>query len=117
VPYPELVEIARRFDLFVCCHVQDDPSCTYIESFGCGLPVAGYANAMWRGLAASSRAGVVSPLRGEEALAEAIARLLADPAWLDALSQHARAFALEHCFENEFARRTESLEELYRRAA
>jgi glycosyltransferase involved in cell wall biosynthesis len=117
VPYPELVEIARGFDLFVCCHVQDDPSCTYIESFGCGLPVVGYANAMWRGLAMSSRAGVVSRLRAPAALADGIARLLADGARVDALSRHARDFALEHCFENEFARRTDSIEELYKQAA
>jgi glycosyltransferase involved in cell wall biosynthesis len=117
VTYPELVEIARGFDLFVCCHVQDDPSCTYIESFGCGLPVVGYANAMWKGLATSSRAGVVSPLRAPAALADSIASLLADAAWFDALSRHARDFAVEHCFENEFARRTDSIEELYRRAA
>lgn len=116
VSYPELVEIARGFDLFVCCHVQDDPSCTYIESFGCGLPVVGYGNAMWRGLAASSDAGIVTPLRSPAMLAEKVAALLGDHDRLDSLSERARAFAVEHCFENEFARRTASLEQLYERA-
>ena len=41
VPYAELVRRSRKFDAFVCCHVQNDPSCTYIESMGAGLPIAG----------------------------------------------------------------------------
>jgi hypothetical protein len=78
------------------------------------LPVAGYGNAMWRGLAGSSGAGVVTPLGARAALAEALGNLLADHERLNALSERARAFAHAHCFENEFARRTDSLNELYR---
>src|SRR3954453_7019599 len=102
VPYPELVEVARGCDLFVCCHIQDDPSCTYLESMGCGLPVIGYGNAMWLAMCADSRAGVVTPLGAPDALAEAIVRLLADPGRLDDLSLRARSFAVEHAFEREF---------------
>jgi colanic acid/amylovoran biosynthesis glycosyltransferase len=112
VPFTELVQIARSSDLFVCCHVQDDPSCTYLESLGCGLPVVGYDNAMWRGLAEHSRAGIVTPLRSPSALAEKLTDLLTNHAQLNTLSDRARTFALEHCFENEFTRRTSSLEAL-----
>lgn len=109
IPYPELVQRARGFDLFVCCHVQSDPSCTYLESFGCGLPIVGYANRMWSRLQQVSGAGYVSPMHDPEAVAADVARLLNDPAGLADLSRRARAFALEHSFEREFARRTDSL--------
>jgi colanic acid/amylovoran biosynthesis glycosyltransferase len=54
IPYPELVQLSQSFDLFVCCHVQGDPCCTCLESFGTGLPIVGYANRMWRRLCATS---------------------------------------------------------------
>jgi glycosyltransferase involved in cell wall biosynthesis len=113
VPYPELVEIAKGFDLFICSHIQDDPSCTYLETLGCGLPIAGYGNAMWRAMCEHASAGVVTPIGDAAALAGAVARLLADPARLDAFSRQARRFALEHTFDQEFARRTRSLAEVY----
>jgi glycosyltransferase involved in cell wall biosynthesis len=114
VAYPALVDLARGFDLFLCCHVQDDPSCTYLESLGCGLPVVGYGNAMWRAMCDHSRAGLVTPLGAPAAMATALLALLADPARLDALSEQARRFAAEHTFEREFSRRMDSLATLYR---
>lgn len=112
VPFPELVEIARGFDVFICCHTQDDPSCTYIESLGCGLPIAGYANAMWRSMHTDCRAGVATP-QDASALATELVRLVRDHNRLDAVSRTARTFALQHTFEREFTRRTDSLKDLY----
>ncbi len=113
VPYPELMELSRGFDVFVCCHVQDDPSCTYLETLGCGLPIAGYGNAMWRSMNRHAKSGIVTPLGKPAALATALRRLLGDPAELDTFSLDARRFALEHTFEREFALRTQSLARLY----
>ncbi|MBL8861164.1 MAG: glycosyltransferase [Planctomycetes bacterium] len=113
IPYPELMERSREFDLFVCCHVQDDPSCTYLEAMGCGLPIAGYGNAMWRSMNRHARAGIVTPLRRPAELAAAVVRLLGAPDELDALSLQARGFALEHAFEREFELRTTSLARMY----
>jgi colanic acid/amylovoran biosynthesis glycosyltransferase len=112
VPFPRLVELSRECDLFVCCHVQDDPSCTYLEAMGCGLPVAGYANAMWRSMQAQSQAGVVTKLGAPDALAEALRALLTEPTRLDDLSRRARSFAVAHTFEREFNARIESIETL-----
>jgi glycosyltransferase involved in cell wall biosynthesis len=112
VPFPELVELSKRCDLFVCCHVQDDPSCTYIEAMGCGLPIAGYSNAMWRSMQADSQAGVVTPLGSPAALAMAIRRLLTSTDELDTLSRRARGFAARHTFEHEFAARMGSIQAL-----
>jgi glycosyltransferase involved in cell wall biosynthesis len=109
IPFPELVMVARQSDLFVCCHIQNDPSCTYIESLGAGLPIIGYRNRMWGGMCDQSRAGLYSPLGKPEAAAANIALLQADPARLTAKSLRAREFALQHTFEREFARRTEAL--------
>ena len=109
VSYPQLVALSRDFDVFVCCHVQNDPSCTYLESFGSGLPIVGYANRMWRGLRRASLAGMQGPLGRIDALADALQRYLDDP---DLLAHHARAarrFALEHSFEREFTKRTDDL--------
>jgi colanic acid/amylovoran biosynthesis glycosyltransferase len=111
--FPELVRRASEADLFVCCHVQSDPSCTYLESMGCGLPIAGYPNRMWSAMEQASRAGAVSPRRVPADLADVIGRLIADPEALAEASRRARRFAVEHCFEAEFKRRTDSLNALY----
>lgn len=113
VPFPQLMAVARGCDLFVACHVQSDPSCSYLEAMGAGLPVLGYANRMWRSMAADSGAGDHVPLRDQRALAAAIAARLRDPRRLAEWSNRARAYALQHCFENEFARRTAAIRDAY----
>jgi colanic acid/amylovoran biosynthesis glycosyltransferase len=108
VPYPELVKISRTFDIFVCCHIQSDPSCTYLESFGAGLPIAGYANRMWTGLCAASNAGYCSSIGAAQKVARSIESMLA-PGLLDTLSWRALKFAEDHRFELEFQKRIESI--------
>lgn len=109
IPYPELVELSRTFDLFVCCHIQNDPSCTYLESFGSGLPVVGYGNRMWRRLSEESRVGFWSPLGQPRAVADDIQKLAFDFPLLAAMSERARKFASDHAFEREFKLRTDAL--------
>lgn len=109
VTYPELVEIARDFDVFVCCHVQADPSCTYLESFGSGLPIVGYANTMWRRLSEESQVGFCAPLHRPDRVVEDVKCLVADVGLRNAMSRRARAFALTHAFEPEFKLRTDDI--------
>jgi glycosyltransferase involved in cell wall biosynthesis len=109
IPFPDLVKRSREFDLFVCCHIQGDPSCTYLESFGAGLPIVGYANRMWQRLSETSHAGYASPTGEPTAVVENIARLLVDPDLLSSMSKRARSFALAHTFEQEFSLRTNAL--------
>ena len=109
IPYPELAALAQGFDLFICCHVQSDPSCTYLESFGAGLPIVGYDNRMWRHLCADAGAGIVVPIGSTDRVAKAIGRYAADAALLRRHSLLARQFALDHCFEAEFAKRTDDI--------
>jgi colanic acid/amylovoran biosynthesis glycosyltransferase len=109
VTYPELVRISHGFDAFVCCHTQNDPSCTYLETFGAGLPIVGYANRMWSRLSRESQVGFCSPMRQPDRVADGIQTLIADSPTLAAMSRRARQFALDHEFENEFGLRIDDL--------
>ena len=103
------MEPSREFDIFVCCHIQNDPSCTYLESFGAGLPIVGYANRMWRRLSEESGAGFCSTLGDPVAVADDVYRLASDLELLSTLSERARRFAIEHTFERELKKRTDAL--------
>lgn len=106
----ELVPFAREnADIYLSCHRQSDPSCTYIESMGCGLAVAGYSNRMWSALCSASGAGWAVPLGNADALADAIAQAARDRQALAACCEAARSFAGAHSFEREFRKRTDHL--------
>lgn len=104
----ELVPWQRTHaDLFLSCHRQGDPSCTYVESMGCGLPIVGYDNEMWGPLCRESRAGWAEPLGDVDALAERIATTSRG-----ALIQAAKSaveFARRYDFETVFRGRMEHL--------
>ena len=104
VPFPVLFDLSKAFDLFVCCHIQSDPSCTYLEAHGAGLPIAGYENRMWSRLCRESGGGVSGPVGEPRALASRIFSLL-NSADYDAACISARNFASKHTFEAEFDRR------------
>lgn len=96
-------------DLFLSCHRQADPSCSYIEAMGCGIPVAGYDNRMWRALSQAARSGSVAPLGNVAALAATVASRAADRPALIADGAAALAYARAHDFQTEFARRMDQL--------
>ena len=109
----ELVPFARQHaDVYLSCHRQSDPSCTYIENMGCGLAVNGYANRMWSALCRESNAGWVAPLGDAQALADTIVDAAADRQRLITSCRAARRFAGQHSFETEFSRRIEQLRAL-----
>ncbi len=54
--------VKREVDLFVCCHRQGDPSCTYIETMSCGVPIVGYANEALAGILQRVPAGIGVPM-------------------------------------------------------
>jgi glycosyltransferase involved in cell wall biosynthesis len=101
--------IASSVDLFVCPHVQGDPSCTYIETLACGVPIVGYANEMWTGMLRSGVEGWVVPSRDVRALADQVAMLDKDRTRIVQAARAARAFAAQHTFERVFATRVEHL--------
>ncbi len=101
--------LKERADLFVCCHPQGDPSSTYPEVMSCGVPIVGYANEAFEGVAAQSGSGFVTPLNDPEALAARIRQLDGVRSAISDAAKAARGFALEHAFEPTFRRRAEHL--------
>lgn len=104
---PHLRDMA---DVFLSCHRQADPSCSYLEAMGCGLPVVGYDNAMWGRMAQVSGAGWAVPMGRPQALAARIAGLPRTE--IAAASTRALAFAQAHDFEKEFSRRMQHLTDM-----
>ncbi|WP_434618737.1 glycosyltransferase [Tabrizicola sp. M-4] len=97
----ELVPWQRRTaDLFLSCHRQGDPSCTYIESMGCGLPIAGYGNEMWGPLCRASQGGWCVEVGDIDALAAKIAHT--SRAEIAKSADSAITFARAHDFQAEF---------------
>ena len=106
----ELVPFTRQnADIFLGCHRQSDPSCTYIEAMGCGVAVASYDNRMWLRLNGEAHAGWGAPLGEMQALADRIADLARDPAAITKCSRNAWTFSQAHGFQPEFQRRMEHL--------
>ena len=106
----QLVPFARtKADIFLSCNRQSDPSCTYIESMGCGLPIAGYSNKMWEGMLNESGGGWAVPLGDWRALADRISQIAKKPEEIVSVAGNALSFASDHHFESEFKRRIEHL--------
>lgn len=106
----ELVPINRtKADIFISCHRQQDPSCSYLEAMGCGLAVAGYANQMWSGLQGASRAGGIAPLADIPALAKIIAHWDKDRETLTSTCADGVEFARQHSFPTEFKKRMDHI--------
>ncbi|MBN8629711.1 MAG: glycosyltransferase [Rhodobacterales bacterium] len=99
----------QQADVFLGCHRQADPSCTYIEAMGCGVAIAGYDNRMWQLLNAEAKAGWDTPLGQPVMLADRIADLAQDPAAITRHSRNAWEFSRAHGFLPEFRRRMEHL--------
>jgi glycosyltransferase involved in cell wall biosynthesis len=106
----ELMPFVRReVDLFVCCHPQGDPSCTYVETMACGVPYVGFTNEALDGVAHASRAAWVTPAGSLHALVDKIAELDRDREALVNASERALEFARRHTFEIETAQRVQHL--------
>jgi colanic acid/amylovoran biosynthesis glycosyltransferase len=106
--------LKRETDLFLCCHPQGDPSCTYPEVMSCGVPIVGYANEAFAGIVRESGSGWMSPMNNPVAIAHVIARLDRDREALCAAARTARTFAAQHAFEATFEARTRHLIRLSR---
>jgi glycosyltransferase involved in cell wall biosynthesis len=101
--------LKREADVFVCCHRQGDPSCTYLETFACGVPIVGYDNEALATLLAEARAGQHVRNNRSDALAELIGELDRDRERLCRWATHARGFAARHTMERTFASRVAHL--------
>jgi len=104
--------VSREVDLFVCCHRQGDPSCTYLETYSCGVPIVGYDNEAFAGLARISNSGGadwVTPLDDPLALARKIADLNQRREEIAVASRAALAFAAQRTFEQTMRTRVQHM--------
>ena len=109
----ELVPLVKsNIDLFLCCHPQGDPSCTYLETMSCGVPIAGYANEAFTGIVRLSQSGWAVPLNDPGALARQIMLLEQTPRLLLEHSVAALNFARHHTLQETFYRRACHLQHL-----
>jgi colanic acid/amylovoran biosynthesis glycosyltransferase len=107
----------RNVDLLLCCHRQADPSCTYLETLGCGVPIAGYRNAAFDGVLALGDCGVGVAMDDHAALADAVAALDRDRPRLAALTRNVASVAQPNLFEPVYARRIAHLRAVLAAAA
>ena len=106
----ELIPYLRQnSDIFLCCHGQSDPSCTYLENMGCGLAVMGYSNQMWSALCKESQAGWATQSGNLEQIATELSRVEKDRPGIVRRSRKAVEFARQHDFLTESKKRIEHL--------
>lgn len=114
----ELVPLlSREIDLFVCCHRQGDPSCTYLETLACGVPIVGYENEAFSGLLEQADVGWGVPVDRADLMARLIERLDRERHQIARKAARAVRFARNHTFESTFQRRIEHLESFVDTAA
>lgn len=95
----------EAIDLFLCCHRQADPSCTYMEAMGCGVAMFGYGNKALAGLLELSPAGRTVREGSPSALAHALIGIDGQRRELSAMLYEARNFSRANAFEATFQRR------------
>jgi glycosyltransferase involved in cell wall biosynthesis len=102
-------ELKRSVDLFVCLHRQSDPSCTYLETLSCGIPIVGYKNRAFAGLLDISDIGWGAELNDLDGVCRAIVHLNSNREDLIEKSKNSAAFARLHDFGSTFERRINHL--------
>ncbi len=96
-------------DIFLCCHRQSDPSCTYLETLGCGVPIMGYDNLAFSGLLGLADVGWKVPIGNVDAIVDCLYRLNSKRAEICTKSDAAADFSADHSFEKTFSMRVEHL--------
>ncbi len=101
--------IQQKTDLFVCLHRQSDPSCTYLETLSCGVPIVGYKNRAFAGILDLADTGWGTEMNDIEGIARIIERLNGNRAEIAEKSRNSLDFASKHDFETTFQKRIDQL--------
>ena len=108
--YKQLIpDIKTKIDLFVCLHRQSDPSCTYLETLSCGVPIVGYKNKAFSGLLSLEDIGWGAEINDLNKIADTIELLNKNRNQLCEKSRNALKFASHHDFESTFKNRINHL--------
>jgi len=105
-------QMRQQADVFLSTRRLPTPLSSYVEALGCGLPILGVRNAMWRNLHAASGAGWVVGRGGAGRMVHAIERLHDNRGSIIAASVKGVDFARGNSFETVFARRMTHLREV-----
>lgn len=104
--------VKANADLFICCHRQGDPSCTYIETMSCGVPIVGYANEAFVGMVEQSKAGWLVEMNQPKMLARKVAELSRKRDEIKEMSFKSLDFARIHTFDHTFKSRILHIEKI-----
>ena len=104
-----LPEIQNRADIFICCHRQSDPSCTYMETLSCGVPILGYNNKALIGILELADVGWSVEMDDIKSLAKMVVFLDKNRDEVQTKSTAAYHFAQKHCFEDVYNERINHL--------
>jgi colanic acid/amylovoran biosynthesis glycosyltransferase len=104
--------LCRTADLFLCCHLQDDPSCTYLETLACGVPIAAYRNLAFEGVLGLGDVGAMTTARTPQAMARLVEELDADRPRLAMMMGAAADVGRSHSFESVFDDRIRQIKTL-----
>jgi glycosyltransferase involved in cell wall biosynthesis len=102
-------DIKERVDLFVCLHRQSDPSCTYLETLSCGVPIVGYKNRAFAGIMELADIGWGTKMNNLEGIASIIGALSSNRGELAEKSRNSAKFARLHDFETTYQNRINHL--------
>ena len=108
--YQELLpDLKKNVDLFVCLHRQSDPSCTYLETLSCGIPIVGYRNKAFDGLLQLSDIGWGTKMDDINEIAKIIIYLDKNRIEISKKSKNSILFARPNNFEATFTKRINQL--------
>jgi colanic acid/amylovoran biosynthesis glycosyltransferase len=108
--YTELIpDLKQKVDLFISLHRQSDPSCTYLETLSCGLPIVGYKNKAFAGLLELADIGWGSKLNNINEIKNIIINLNKNRTVISEKSKASILFSRLHDFETTFNKRVDHL--------
>ena len=98
-----------EMDMFLCTHIQGDPSSTYPEVMSCGVPMLGFDNEAFRGIVKHSGVGWQVPTGDAGAMAAKIIELAKNRGTISEAARKGLSFARETAFERTFEARARHL--------
>jgi len=107
VPY-----IKKNIDLYLILHKQSDPSCTYLETLSCGIPIIGYNNKAFSGLLNKVDLGWGVPIGDINGVVEIITNINSHREQIKFKAQKGLELARLHDFETTFKARMNQLKSL-----
>lgn len=111
--YEKLVpDLKANIDLFVILHRQSDPSCTYLETMSCGIPIVGYQNKAFSGLLEQVDIGWGKEIDDLHGVADIIEQLNMNREEIKLKSRNCLEFSQQHDFEKTSENRIKHLQDL-----